>query len=312
MSEPLSSLAHTPFTLRPFQNADAETVAQLVTDSVRGHWVYSAEQFPEDVQPDRVRWVAEQGGGVVATVRLAPFGSGVPDALRLDLAGEGAAFTPLYLTLLGRLPAGFTRLLGVTREDWPEKMGFFASAGFRNAWQSWGAHLDLAGFEFAPYQPLEERLFLDGYEVERLEKDASDSDWAALHTLYVQGSADAPRNPTTTPDALSAAALREMVEREEVAFVVRWRGQLVASTRLTPHGAEVETEHTVTNAAHRSRGLATLVKARALAWAKAEGFIAAGTGGTVLNLPMLRVNSRLGYVPEAMWVTWEQGLEQGV
>ncbi|ANE42486.1 GNAT family N-acetyltransferase [Deinococcus puniceus] len=308
MSESHGLPSHTPFTLRPFQNADAEAVAQLVTDSVRGHWSYNAEQFQEDVQPDRLRWVAEQGGRVVAMARLAPFGSGAPDALRLDLAGDGAAFTPLYLALLGRLPAGFTRLLGVTREDWPEQMGFFGAAGFRNAWQSWGAHLDLAGFEFLPYQPLEERLFLDGYEVERLEQDAEDSDWAALHTLYEQGSADAPRNPTTTPDVLNAAELRDMVRREEVAFVVRWRGQIVASTRLTPRGTEVETEHTVTHAAHRSRGLATLVKARALAWAKAEGFLAAGTGGTVLNLPMLRVNARLGYVPEPMWVTWERGL----
>ncbi|MFB9991668.1 GNAT family N-acetyltransferase [Deinococcus oregonensis] len=308
MTDSQHSPTHTPFTLRPFQNRDAEAVAQLVTDGVHGHWVYSAEQFLEERQPDRLRWVAVQDERVVATARLAPFGSGSPDALRLDLAGDSAAFGALYLALLGRLPAGFSQLLGVTREDWPETMGFFAAAGFRNAWQSWGAHLNLSDFEFAPYQPLEERLFLDGYEVERLMKDAADPDWAALHALYQQGSADAPRNPTTTPDALNMAELRDMVRREEVAFVVRWRGQVVASTRFTPHGAEVETEHTVTHAAHRSRGLATLVKAHALAWAKAEGFSHAGTGGTVLNLPMLRVNSRLGYVPEAMWITWERGL----
>jgi len=308
MFEALSLPTHTPFTLRPFQNADAEAVAQLITGGVRGHWVYSAEQFREDVQPDRWRWVAAQDGRLVATARIAPFGSGAPDALRLDLAGDGAAFGPLYLAALGRLPAGFSRLLGVTREDWPETMGFFAAAGFRNAWQSWGAHLDLSGFEFVPFRPLEERLFVEGYEVERLGPDATNADWAALHGLYQQGSADAPRNPTTTPDPLNAAELREVVQREEVAFVVRWRGQLVASTRLSPHGAEVETEHTVTHAAHRSRGLATLVKAHALAWAKAEGFSSADTGGTVLNLPMLRVNARLGYQPEAMWITWELGL----
>ncbi|MDB5046550.1 MAG: hypothetical protein JWQ08_2600, partial [Deinococcus sp.] len=157
MSEPLTLRTHTAFALRPFQNDDAKAVAKLMTDSVRGHWVYSAEQFREDGQPDRLHWVALKDERVMATARLAPFGSGVPDALRLDLAGDGAAFGPLYLALLGRLPTGFSRLLGVTREDWPEQMGFFAAAGFRNAWQSWGAHLELAGFEFAPYQPLEER-----------------------------------------------------------------------------------------------------------------------------------------------------------
>ncbi|WP_245557929.1 GNAT family N-acetyltransferase [Deinococcus apachensis] len=99
-----------------------------------------------------------------------------------------------------------------------------------------------------------------------------------------------------------------MVRREEATFVVRYRGEIVAWTPLTPQGAGVESEQTVTHPTHRSRGLATLVKASALAWAREEGYTHAGTGGTVLNLPMLRVNTRLGYVPEAMWITWEKGL----
>ncbi len=296
------------FTLRPFQNADAAAVARLVTDSVRGHWTYPPEHFRESADPLRRRLVALAGPEVIATAHLLPFGDATPDALRLDLAGDGAAFTPLYLAHLTGLPSGFTRLLGVTREDFGGQMDFFAAAGFRNAWQSWGAHLELADFDFALFQALEERLFLKGYEVEQLSNDAPEADWTALYALHGRGLADAPRNPTTTPEPLTRAALREMIVREERVFVVRWRGEIVALTRLTPQGSEVESENTVTHPDHRSRGLATLVKARALAWARGEGWLRAGTGGTVLNLPMLRVNTRLGYRVERMWVTWEREL----
>ncbi|CAM3841834.1 GNAT family N-acetyltransferase [Deinococcus frigens] len=296
--------------IRPFQNADAPAVARLVTDSVRGHWTYPPERFRESADPLRRRLVAVQGQQVIATAHLRPFGDATPDALRLDLAGDGAAFTPLYLAHLADLPPGFSRLLGVTREDFSEQMEFFHAAGFRNAWQSWGAHLELANFDFAAFQPLEERLFLRGYEIEQLPPDAPEADWAALYALHERGVADAPRNPTTTPEPLTGAGLREMIVREEAVFMVRWRGEIVALTRLSPRGSEVESENTVTHPDHRSRGLATLVKARALAWARRERRLRAGTGGTVLNLPMLRVNTRLGYRVERMWVTWELALPE--
>lgn len=296
------------FTLRPLQDADAGAVARLVTEGVRGHWTYSEAQFRESRHPARRRLVAVRGDQVVATAQLYPFGPDTPDALRLDVAGDRAALTPLYLSLLAELPAGFSRLLGVTREDFSEQMELFQTAGFRNAWQSWGAHLQLSSFDFEKFRPLEERLFLQGYEAEALDPEAPDSDWDALADLYAQAVADAPRNPTTQAQTLSTRELRDLIRREEQAFVVRLRGEIVALTRLTPRGREVDSEMTATHPAHRARGLATLVKALALQWAREQGFRTAGTGGTVLNLPMLRVNTRLGYQVERMWVTWERQL----
>ena len=71
----------------------------------------------------------------------------------------------------------------------------------------------------------------------------------------------------------------------------------------------MESEFTATSLAWRGRGLATVLKAHALAWAQAAGYRHARTGGAVLNLPMLRVNTRLGYITEPMWVTWERVLK---
>ncbi|WP_291431715.1 GNAT family N-acetyltransferase [Deinococcus sp.] len=304
---------HLP-TLRPYRTTtDAAAVARLVTQSVRGHWTYAPDHFREGAPGTRpARLVAEHGGQVVATARLAPFGEGVPDALRLDVAGDAVAFTPLLLAHLAAIPTGFRRVLGVTREDFTEQMTFFAAAGFRNAWQSWGAHLDLTTFDPAPFEALQKRLFLAGYEPERLAPDTpgagSEADWDALYALHQTGVRDQPRNPTTTPDPLTRDGLRDVIRREEAAFVTRWRGQIVALTRLTPRGTEVDSEGTVTHPDHRSRGVMTALKAHALTWAKGEGHTHAGTGGTVLNLPMLRVNTRLGYRTERMWITWEKDL----
>lgn len=299
-------------TLRPFQNPDAEAVARLVTASVRGHWVYGPEHFRESTDPSKRRLMAEQSGEVVATAHLSPFGNSAPDALRLDLAGQGSLFTPLYLALLSEWPTGFTRLLGVTREDFTEQMAFFHAAGFRNAWQSWGAHLDLNEFSFEPFRALDEKLFLQGYEIERWDMNAPEAEWDRLHALYLQGIQDMPRNPTTSEAPVSRAEMQDTMSREEAVFTVRFRGEVVALTRLElPQASslrdahEVSSDLTTTQPAHRSRGVATLLKAHALNWAKGEGYTHAGTGGTVLNLPMLRVNTRLGYRTEPMWVTWE-------
>lgn len=164
--------APVPFALRPFQNADADAVARLVTEGVRGHWSYAEAQFRESQDPARRRLVAAREEQIVATAHLYPFDPLTPDALRLDVAGDRVALTPLYRRLLADLPAGFSRLLGVTREDFSEQMELFQAAGFRNAWQSWGAHLQLSSFDFGRFRPLEECLFLEGYEAELLSPEA--------------------------------------------------------------------------------------------------------------------------------------------
>ena len=87
-------------------------------------------------------------------------------------------------------------------------------------------------------------------------------------------------------------------------FTAVRRGAALSYTALGLYETSVDSEHTATRAASRGQGLATLVKATALGWARDAGYTRASTGGNVANLPMLRVNQRLGYRPEPMWLTW--------
>lgn len=313
--------------VRPAAPADAPALARLLTAATLGQWVY----LPGALLPllPSAQWLVAQetegeGEGVIASGRLSPFGPATPDALRLDLAGDAAAFTALYLGLLatlpGRLPA---RLLAVTREDWTSHNAFFSSAGFRNAGQSWGTHRDLTRFDPEAYAAPEERLFLLGYEVSPYEVAAPGAsptppDWGVLCELYAAGAREVRGNPTTTPNPPTPAQLlADLRSGAAQLLVLRRRGEVLGLTHLLlprpghsfPAMGSVETELLTVAPGQRRRGLGTLLGAAALAWAAGEGYGRASAGGNVADLAALRLQARLGYQPEQMWLTWERRLD---
>ncbi len=289
---------------------DAPALARLMTAAYLGQWTYTPEGMTRRIgtpAPGRLTLCAVQAGEVLAGLDADPF-STVPGGLRIQLYGDLAAFTPLYLEALTRIaPLGFHSLLSVVRQDHRSQVEFLGAAGFRNAYQSWGAHLELQTFEFAPYRALEEKHCLEGPEVRRFSPDSPDAPWEALHALYAEGLQGIPRNPTTTHDSASPEYFRSEVAAGQV-FAALHRGEVLSYTALGLNAASVDSEHTATCAGHRNRGLATLVKATALGWARETSYTLASTGGNVANLPMLRVNQRLGYRPEPMWLTWVREL----
>lgn len=298
------------FTVRDASADDAPALASLLSAAYLGQWTSTPEALARRTStpaPGRFTLTALRAGEVVAGLDADPFPT-APGGLRVQLYGEPAAFTPLYLEALPRAAAlGFRSLLSVVRQDHRPQVEFLAAVGFRNAYQSWGAHLDLKVFDFAPYRALEERHYLEGPEVQRYSHGSLDAPWDALHALYVEGLHDTPRNPTTTHDSDSLAYFRQQVAAG-VVFAAVNRSEVLSYTALSLNNVSVDSEHTATRAVSRGRGLATLVKATALAWAQEQEYATASTGGNVANLPMLRVNQRLGYRPEPMWLTWVREL----
>ncbi len=294
------------WTVRATTADDAQALARLLTEAYLGQWSYTPEhviQRLESVRPGRFTMSACSGQEVRAGLDADPF-STAAGGLRVQLYGDPAAFTPLYLGALTRASAlGYRQLLSVVRQDHRAQVEFLGAAGFRNAYQSWGAHLELPGFDFAGYLALEEKQYLDGTEVHSYAPESTDAPWDALHRLYAEGLRSTPKNPTTTHDSDSPEYFRSEIASGRVFAAVR-RGEVLSYTALGLNKTGVDSEHTATRAASQGQGLATLVKATALAWAREQGYAGASTGGNVANLPMLRVNTRLGYRPEPMWLTW--------
>ena len=288
------------------QSDDAPALARLENEAYLHQWTTTPEQMTREIAAQhegRFILSACRGGEVVAGLSASPFPS-APGGLRVQLVGDSAAFTPLYLEALTRAHRlGFSQLLSVVREDYAPQVAFLSAAAFRNAYQSWGAHLDLSAFEFGPYQELEERLFLDGTEIHSFTPESKNAPWDALYALHNEAVQDTPRNPTTSSDIGTLSEFRTEIAGGRVFAAVR-RGEVLAYTAFSLNDRTVDTEHTATRREWRGRGLATLTKAVALRWAREAGYTRASTGGNVHNLPMLKVNQRLGYRPEAMWLTW--------
>ena len=239
----------------------APTLARLLTDAYLGQWTTTPEQVTrrlETVLHGRFTLSVCSGEEVLAGLDVDPF-STVAGGLRVQLYGDPAAFTPLYLAALTRASAlGYRQLLSVVRQDHRPQVEFLGAAGFRNAYQSWGAHLELSSFDFAPCRSLEKKHYLDGTEVHSYAPDSTAAPWDALHRLYAEGLRDTPKNPTTTHDSDSPEYFRSEIASGRVFAAVR-RGEVLSYTALGLNKTGVDSEHTATRPPAGARATARRV-----------------------------------------------------
>ena len=130
----------------------------------------------------------------------------------------------------------------------------------------------------------------------------SEVDVPALFALELSLSADEPGEDE--PRQLTFEEWREDLFdgpdlTHEGSFAVVSAGEPVAyaAVSVDPSTRRGRNEGTATAAAHRGRGLATLVKLAQLRWAAANGIERVVTDNDQRNAPMLAVNRRLGYEP---------------
>jgi GNAT superfamily N-acetyltransferase len=291
--------------IRDAQNGDYPQIAALRN----AHYHHHFDQTSQEIQRSDAQQLEQHGQrfGRIVCVQGDQIVGGlvffVPEDLegvfRFQLFGQPEHYGELYLDFLTRIGKFQPRAVqSVVREDMAD-MPFLAHAGLINRYQSWGAHLDLTRFDFGRFSALEERLFIDEYEVEVLTAGDSETTWKDLYVLFLETKRDTPYNPTTSLTHQDFTAFRDSIGAGR-ALVARRKNQVVGYTLID---AAANTE-TMISAAHRNRGLATLLIARALNWAKEQGLQEAGNGGNVLNLPLLRLQQKLGYEIEPMWSTW--------
>lgn len=92
-------------------------------------------------------------------------------------------------------------------------------------------------------------------------------------------------------------------------FIARYAGRMVALTtlELLPNCLGM-TGTTGVLAAHRGRGVATLVKLASLRYLKAHGYTEARTHNDTANPPILALNEKLGYRRLRGWLAWAKEL----
>lgn len=269
------------------------------------------------------RWVAVEAGQIVGTgAYLQELWTYHPQKFKLaggvlpqyQRRGIGAA---LYERVMEGLALFDPIELRVqVREDHPQSMPFFEKRGFGEHMRDRESHLDVAAFDPTPYEGLEDKLRAQGIEIKtfrQLEGDADrdrqvyDLEWELLED--VPDSADLTQVPY---DKWHEDIIESPLFLEDGYFVAVDDGEYVGMSNLWDNRASdaLDTGLTGVVRSHRRGGIATALKVRAIAYARAHGHPVIKTGNEVNNRPMLSINERLGFVPRPEWITLRKVLRK--
>lgn len=279
--------------IRVFSPDDAESVAELLLPLLPTT-VQTAEslRWRQAGEPPRARrrsWVADEAGEIVgfATAQM-DWWSGEPGKGRIWAGvrkdkrrqGIGSALWEAAASHLG--DAKHTTEV----DDDPAGLAFVKRLGLQEYDSELIFRLDVCDCTLEP-KPLE------GFRVVRL-GEMLDRE-GELFEFY--GAAGGISNPELTLEEWSAAILDNPMLDRDLGVVVLQDDRVVSLSWLLVdfEGGRAENEWTATLPQLRGQGLAQLAKIASIRKAKAAGIKEIVTGSLEHNLPMIEVNTRLGY-----------------
>ena len=287
--------------VRPVRPEDGAVIVELFARRYGGHFTSTEEDWLPETKRQRLLLAAERAGTVIgaATLERQP---GWPDGYRANILTEDqSAWTLLHEHVLTAARGQGAAELFMVTQDFDPTCGLAEQSGYEAAWQSFGAHLDLAEGATVPAEPVD--ALPDGLVARELEPGDETSGFE-LYTIYF---ADAPKTPSTMPQEFTAVEFAEFLTGAR-GFGVFAGDRCVAMTVLTMNGDEADTEMTVTAPDFRQRGVAGWIKRLAIRTLAEEGVTEFSTGGAFVNTQILHLNERLGYQIEPLWLTYRLAL----
>jgi mycothiol synthase len=202
---------------------------------------------------------------------------------------------------------GRESLLGRIRADDTDSLGFAERRGFREISRECPVALDLSRATVTASEPP------PGVEIVSLAErlDLARAAWQ----VEVETAADIPIEDGLTPwtfDQWRAGTLDSPSALAEGTFVALADCEVVGYAGLTALGSDGRiAEHLLTGVRRqwRGRGIATALKRRQVAWAKAAGYERLATSNDEANAAMRAINAKLGYKPQPIWVMVRGPLE---
>jgi GNAT superfamily N-acetyltransferase len=198
---------------------------------------------------------------------------------------------------------GALYLGGDVRDDQPEGLRFARTYGFQEVQHTAEHQLDLAGFDFAVFAPLIARLQADGFNFLSYEEAGDTRDHRkAIYRLHKRVIVD---DPTFTGVHLPFDEYRKRIfestwARADELFVALRGAAWLGFTQLAdfPDSSTVVMTYTGVEDAYRRRGVATALKALALAHAKARGVNTARLTADSRDVATQALAARFGYAAE--------------
>jgi ribosomal protein S18 acetylase RimI-like enzyme len=221
--------------------------------------------------------------------------------------GIGAA---LYDTVMAALrPYKPLAVRNAVREDFTRAIAFLERRGWAVASRTWASELDVAAFDPAPYAAVAEAARVGGIEIKPLPELADDPDHERkLYELVWAIRQDLPDLDEATKEPFDVWRKQYLYHPEippEGYFVALHAGRYVGLLyhRDEPHEPGVLRIGQLGVAReYRGRHIATALKLRGNAYARAHGFRTLATTNDSRNAPVLAINERMGFIRKLGYV----------
>lgn len=266
----------------------------------------SARRCDEDSE----QWAAVSGNELVGMASFSPAwwtGERGTYAVEILVASghQGCGVGSQLLNLMeARLrPHQAKRLLSWLREDASHSRAFTARRGFLETGQEIREYrLYVPEARLEGWHDLEPRLRASGLRIAAL-ADLPYSREAFLRSLQLLWADSGAETPDA--DRLRESLprwLREVIHGPGLSSETHWvalEGERPVGMSFLRRLSEsaAENDYTGVAASHRGRGIATILKVRAVEWARRHGVSWFYTSSETRNAPMLQLNRRLGYQP---------------
>lgn len=299
---------------------DAKAIAELYTWNDEFTWTeadFAANVRRWPAEKPMLRLVAEQGGETVAYGRSCeiapnPMGSFLGEAIvRPDAQRRGIGRELIALVESWSHENGARVLSGTVRERRGEPLSALNRMGYETKTLYFECERDPRTFDPAPFKAAFQDAASKGYEIRPLaDLPVNDHTDRMLYDAMIEADHDAPFMDyfgyLTFEDYRRQTMGAQWYDRRGV-FVALKDGVIVGLSSINKgsvdFNGEMFIEFTGVVRAHRGHGLATLMKVRALEYAKAVGGTRVRTENNTDNAPMLKVNRKLGFVDKpGMWL----------
>ena len=197
-----------------------------------------------------------------------------------------------------------SELTAWVRECYPDAVQFAQKAGFQKQFSSSPWQLNLSDTEISDIQPVLDKVDALGIEITTLatEKQKNSEYLTKLHHLRIQLDKDVLGMETRSPMSYEAF-VREVEAQNSLAdafFIAYKEAEYLGMSCLILHSTDAKALNQTTTGVrpdYRSLGIATALKWHGIKYAHTHGYDAIHTYMDGTNLPMIKLNEKLGFQP---------------